>query len=349
MRCTFITLSNKVCDKITVASHEHCKFHSSLLERERHRLRTPQWALKIIPTQADSHRHFQSFPKDNYDYYDEEDAEPGIQPYTMFKSDKHPAVMPELTCRFMVTLGRLKGYYCDQPNESGSDFCCYHRSVIEVPDTVDYPVPIWTQCILPNEVDSRVPMYIFPWRNYNVMELLFLDTITAPHPSENKSNKGLITIVTEPISVEEANRRLNSTPSDSVSVSSELDPIPSVSVNKEPTPCPKMIRRVPLRGGRMGKQSKVKRMKRKEYTMYYECPGECQEPGCNCKVLSVPIQVVDFEPRQGLYRELDHGYIVKDQGGSIVITGIFDDSTKKMRALTEEEKEHALEHSMTVV
>jgi hypothetical protein len=339
VRCRFITLSNQVCAKVTVSGHAHCRFHSSILERQRHRLMTPKWAFKIRPKQVDSHYHFDSFPKDNYDYYDDDNFEPGIQPYTLFKSNKYTNIMPELTCRFMLTLGRLKGYYCDRPNESGSDFCCFHSSVIEVPDTEDYPVPMWTQCIHPTEMDSRLPMFIFPWKNYNIMELLFLDLITAPIESNTsekheKSEKDRITIITEPITVDEANRRSN-----------------NINI-KEPTTCPKVnsSRRVALRGGRMGKQSKItKRMKRKEYTMYYECPGECQEPGCNCKVISVPIQVVDFEPRQNLYRELDHGYIVKETNGTVIIHGIFDDTTKKMRSLTEEEKDHALEHGMSVV
>lgn len=336
-RCTFITLSNKVCAKITVANHEHCRFHSSILERERHRLITPRWVLKIIPKQADSHCHFNAFPKDNYDYYDDDTFEPGLQPYTMFKSTKHTAVMPELKCRFMLTIGRFKGYYCDHPNETGSDFCCFHRSVIEVPDTEDYPVPMWTQCIHPTEVHSRLPMFTFPWKDYNIMELLFLDLITAPIPTDNPPpNSEKITSITAPIDPSTVSPKITS-------VSKEPIKGPSQS-----TPCTKVhLSNRMMSQKRSTKQ--MKRMKHRERTLYYECPGECQQPGCNCKVITVPMQVIDFEPRQNLYREIAHGYIVKEANGLVMIQGIFDTNSKKMRSLTDEEKEHALEHGMTVI
>lgn len=327
-RCIFITSSNKVCAKITVATHEHCRFHSSVLERQRHRLITPEWALRISPKQADSNHHFNSFPKDNYDYYEHDHMEPGLIPYTVFKSSDYTDVMPETGCRFMITMGRLKGYYCACPNEEKSDFCCYHRSVIELPDTAEYPVPIWTQCIIPKEVDSRLPMFVFPWKNYNLMDLLFLDFISAPVHTKPPSPAP----ITNPVV--------------------SKDPVPITPVPKEPMTCPRLkpSARVPVRSRRGIKQPKGgKRSKHKEYTMYYECPGDCQEPGCNCKVLMVPMQVIDFEPRQNLYRELDHGYIVKESNGIVVIQGIFDENIKKMRGLTVEEKEHALEHGMTVV
>lgn len=302
--CGFISSQLKRCIGPIVANHKYCLFHSSLYERERHGLKTPKWFHQIVPKLDDTHLHFDEFPKDRYDYYDFEFSE-GYKPYTKFKSSEQIGRMPETGCRFMMTVGKFRGYYCARNNQMGSDFCPFHKSVTEILVDDDYPMPIWTQCIRPSEIDAQQLMFTFPWSDYDLNNLLFLDLITAPKN---------IPKVIEPVVIPKT----------------ILAPVPK----KIPPPISKPSR--PLNSSK-----KKNKINRKIQILQYTRPGSCGRPDCDCDTIIVPVEVVPFEPRQNLYRELDHNYIVKEKNQVITVYGIYDEELRKMRPLNDEEETHA--------
>ena len=196
------------CNQPVVANHENCLFHSSLKERENLDIPFRHWALFIRPTLEESTYRIDNFPSDQYEeeysgYEYNDDVNSNLcVPYKQFQTADGLCQMPTDSCRFLFTEGKDRGYYCGCPNEAQSDFCTFHGSIKR--DTSYNPVPIWTRAIRPTEADSQKKLAQFPWRNYDIADLLFFDiaseqgTTTKSARSQRSSSIQIPSIPTQP-------------------------------------------------------------------------------------------------------------------------------------------------------
>lgn len=191
---------NVECGLTVNGTHRYCKFHTSLMERERNQLSTPRWALAIHPIQDHSEypyessgilfqdyevfRNHQKAVEDGELSVDDDDFigyDRIIEPYPQFidNLNKWRLTMPNEGCRFIIPHGKNRGFYCCTPNVDGSDFCQFHESTtqwIRNPSRPSrQPHPLWADCILPTVDDSKFRISEFPWRSYDVCNLMFCD------------------------------------------------------------------------------------------------------------------------------------------------------------------------------
>lgn len=194
----------QVCGHAVRDDHAYCKFHSSLVERNRNGLYVPRWVNYINLTVEDSNLHHKYVNKNAYEEYryaieegESEDVDINMEDdpyvaYDCFRDELDPSTlnMPETGCRYKIKEGRLRGVYCACPIVAQSDYCQFHNSVVDGYNSSKNPVPIWTQAIKPTVNDSCLTMQELNWRKYDIEHLLFFDLMTMDRKFANVKGSG---------------------------------------------------------------------------------------------------------------------------------------------------------------
>ena len=176
-RFCYGVLRNTPCNIILSSNHAFCRFHGSIEDRTRRNLQTNRWFLSFQPSNVESLMIFKDYYNKFIDKYGvpESTDDDYIETIHDYSQEKE---IPLIGCRYMITIGKYMGYYCGRSNNICREMCPFHESVIGW-ERDHFPsrhlVPFWAKCIRPEELDRKLSITEFPWKNYDIANLLFFN------------------------------------------------------------------------------------------------------------------------------------------------------------------------------
>ena len=187
-------LKDTQCNIIYNSQHKYCRFHGSVEQRYCQNMSVPRWALGIQPSQEDSlltyQKYYSKIPDDNLeDYYDGDLSDlccdKLYSKITPIQQYQLPTKLPQNGCRYQITIGKYMGYYCGHDIKVNTEMCIFHDSVIKWKQTHIWSntktlTPLWTKCIYPTKEDSQLSIVDFPYKHYDLHNLLFSEL----HPND---------------------------------------------------------------------------------------------------------------------------------------------------------------------